>query len=66
MTEREALELLQKHNRWRRGDDSVEMANPSELGRAIDVACRVLSEHIHEKEKTNDSTNRPQRKGRRV
>lgn len=67
MTEREALELLQKHNRWRRGDDSVEMANPSELGRAIDVACRVLVEYIeHEKEKTNDSTNRPQRKGRRV
>lgn len=66
MTEREALELLQKHNRWRRGDDSVEMANPSELGRAIDVACHVLAEHIHEKEKTNDSTNRPQRKSRRV
>lgn len=66
MTEQEALELLQRHNRWRRGDDSVEMANPSELGRAIDVACRVLAEHIHEKEKTNDSTNRPQRKGRRV
>lgn len=66
MTEREALELLKRHNRWRRGDDSVEMADPSELGRAIDVACRVLAEHIHEKEKTNDSTNRPQRKGRRV
>ena len=66
MTEWEALELLQRHNRWRRGDDSVAMANPSELGRAIDVACRVLAEHIHEKEKTNDSTNRPQRKSRRV
>lgn len=66
MTEREALELLQKHNRWRRGDDSVEMANPSELGRAVDEACRVLAEHIHEKEKTDDSTNQPQRKGRRV
>lgn len=65
MTEREALELLQQHNRWRRSDDSVEMANPSELGRAIDEACRVLAEHIeHEKEKTNDSTNRPQRKSR--
>lgn len=66
MTEQEALELLQRHNRWRRGDDSVGMTNPSELGLAIDVACRVLAEHIHEKEKTNDSTNRPQRKGRRV
>lgn len=66
MTEREALELLQRHNRWRRGDDSVEMADPRAIGLAIDEACRVLAEHIHEKEKTNDSTNRPQRKGRRV
>lgn len=55
MTEREALELLQRHNRWRRGDDSVEMAAPRALGLAIDVACRVLAEHIQEKEKTNDN-----------
>ena len=54
MTEREALELLQRHNRWRRGDDSVEMADPRALGHAIDVACRVIAEHI-EKEKTNDN-----------
>lgn len=67
MTEREALELLQRHNRWRRGDNSIEMADPRAIGLAIDVACRVLAEHIeHEKEKNNDSTNRPQRKGRRV
>lgn len=67
MTEQEALELLQRHNRWRRGDYAVEMAAPRAIGLAIDVACRVLAEHIeHEKEKTNDSTNRPQRKGRRV
>lgn len=66
MTEQEALELLRKHNRWRRGDNSIEMADPKSLGYAIDLACRVLAEHIHEKEKTNDSTNRPQRKGRRV
>lgn len=67
MTEQEALELLQQHNRWRRGDDSVEMASPRALGLAIDVACRALAEHIeHEKEKTKDSTNRTQRKGRRI
>lgn len=67
MTEREALELLQRHNRWRRGDNSIEMADPRAIGLAIDVACRVLAKHIeHEKEKTNDSTNRPHRKGRRV
>lgn len=67
MTEREALELLQRHNRWRRGDDSVEMADPRAIGHAIDVACRVLAEHIeHKMEETNDKANRSQRKGRRV
>jgi len=66
MTEREVLELLQRHNRWRRGDDSVEMGDPRAIGLAIDEACRVLAEHIQEKEKTNGSTNRPHRKGRRV
>ena len=66
MTELEALELLQRHNRWRRGDNSIEMADPRAIGLAIDVACRVLAERIHEKEKTNDSTNRPQCKGSRV
>lgn len=39
MTEQEALELLQKHNRWRRGDNSIEMADPRAIGLAIDVAC---------------------------
>lgn len=67
MTEQEALELLKKHNRWRRGDDSIEMADQRAIGLAIDVACRVLAERIeYEKEKTNDSVNRPHRKGRRV
>ena len=67
MTEREALGILQRHNRWRRGDNSIEMADPRAIGLAIDVACHVLAEHLeHEKEKTNDSTNRPHRKGRRV
>jgi len=66
MTEREVLELLQRHNRWRRGDDSVEMGDPRAIGLAIDEACRVLAEHIQEKEKTNGSTNRSHRKGRRV
>lgn len=63
MTEREAmeaveaLELLLRHNRWRRGDDSIEMANPTAIGLAIDVACRVLADYIHVKEKTNDKDN---------
>ena len=32
----EAIELLEKHNEWRRGD-LTEMTNPTELGLAIDL-----------------------------
>lgn len=49
MTEREALELLQRHNRWRRGDDSLEMEDPRALGHAIDVACRALAKYIDQR-----------------
>lgn len=31
----EAIEILEKHNRWRRSGDG-EMVNPTELGLAID------------------------------
>ena len=38
-----ATETLRTHNAWRRGDDeSIEMANPTELGIAIDT---VLESH---------------------
>ena len=37
MTVKEAIEILRKHNKWRRGDDSVPMTNPKLLGQAIDT-----------------------------
>lgn len=37
-----AAELLYRHNLWRRGDDTHEMANPKELGIAIDMAIQAL------------------------
>ena len=37
MTLKEAIEVLRMHNRWRRGDDSIPMTNPTKLGLAIDT-----------------------------
>lgn len=37
-----AAELLYRHNKWRRGDDTYDMANPKELGEAIDMAIQAL------------------------
>lgn len=35
-------EQLRQYNRWRRGDDTVKIPNPTELGRLIDsVADRL-------------------------
>lgn len=34
--------LLYQHNEWRRGNDSYDMANPKELGIAIDLAVAAL------------------------
>lgn len=43
MTTTEAVVILARHNKWRRGSDEVEMANPTELGIAIDkVIERII------------------------
>lgn len=31
-----AVKILEDHNKWRRGDDDMEMADPKQLGEAID------------------------------
>lgn len=33
----QAIEILETHNRWRRGDDTVPMTNPKDIGIAIDI-----------------------------
>jgi len=45
MTPTEAAEILAAHNAWRRDDttDMTTMADPTELGHAIDVAVRELA-----------------------
>ena len=48
MTKEEAFKILSHYQSWRRYDgpigDGPEMQNPTELGKAIDVAIEVLSQ----------------------
>ena len=37
----EAIEILERYNEWRRGAE-IEMANPNELGEAIDLVLLEL------------------------
>ena len=47
MTLQEAVTLLENHNNWRRGDDTLEMAEPKELG----IAIELIVEHFNTREK---------------
>jgi len=42
MTYKEAKEILENHNKWRRGDDDFSPADPKKLGQAIDLAVLAL------------------------
>jgi hypothetical protein len=46
--------LLTKHNSWRRGDETIEMQDPKEIGAAIDDAVNLLRKYA-ELEKENAS-----------
>lgn len=37
---KDAIEILKKHNRWRRGDETIEQMNPAEIGKAIDTVIQ--------------------------
>ena len=36
MTKEEAIDILERHNKWRRGAN-IPMENPKEIGQAIDL-----------------------------
>jgi hypothetical protein len=47
MTTKEALQVLKLHNKWRRDRSEVNqypMQDPVKIGKAIDVAVKVLAE----------------------
>jgi hypothetical protein len=37
---KQAIEILETHNKWRRGDDNVPMTNPKDIGIAIDIVVK--------------------------
>lgn len=45
MTIDQAIEILERHNQWRRGAD-IEQGNPAEIGIAIDIVISVLKQMI--------------------
>ena len=41
----ETIAFLQKFNAWRRGDETLEMPSPAEIGATIDDAVNLLRKH---------------------
>jgi len=54
-----AIEILRSHNQWRRGSDTVEMANPTDLGNAIEIAIGVMDRANREILKEGDILSPP-------
>jgi hypothetical protein len=46
-TIQETIATLKEYNKWRRGDETITMPDPFELGVAIDYAVRLLKELEH-------------------
>ena len=44
MEKQTAIGILKTFNRWRRGEDVEPQLNPSDIGKAIDVAIEVMEE----------------------
>lgn len=42
MNKEKVIEILKTHNKWRRGNENIEMLNPKEIGQAIDFAIKYL------------------------
>lgn len=48
MTIQKAVTILEKHNKWRRGDDNLDQADPTELGIAIDLITEYFEVKMRE------------------
>ena len=46
MTLSQAIKILSKHNKWRRGDERIKQTDPKQLGIAIDVILEYLAETL--------------------
>jgi ribosomal protein S27AE len=43
---KQAIKILEAHNRWRRGEDVEPMVEPTEIGDAIDVVVEYVKNNI--------------------
>ena len=41
---KEIIKFLENYNKWRRGDENIEMPNPKEIGENIDKVIKILKE----------------------
>jgi hypothetical protein len=42
MTTKQAVSILKKFNKWRRGDDKIKMPDTTQIGIAIDIVVEQL------------------------
>jgi hypothetical protein len=42
MTTKQAVSILKKYNKWRRGDSRIKMPEPAKIGEAIDIVIEQL------------------------
>jgi hypothetical protein len=50
---KELIEKLKNYNRWRRGDETVPMPHPQEVGEMIDQAIKAIEDYLKHKEDEN-------------
>lgn len=50
---KEAVYILKQHNKWRRGAD-IPMANPTELGKAIDLVIAYTERGLKDENNKRD------------
>ena len=43
---KQAIEILETHNKWRRSDYTIDMVNPTQLGIAIDTIINHLKKTL--------------------
>lgn len=48
MNIKQAIKILKEHNKWRRGDDTIQMHDPKQLGRAIDMVVSLCDKLMQE------------------
>ena len=47
---KELIEKLKNYNAWRRGDETVPMPHPQEVGEMIDQAIKAIEDYLKYKE----------------